>query len=287
MTLHHLWGPSLSHALIMFALTSSCCGAQLTSIRHKLHEEAWAYHGMDAAKLAGANITAKTEAKLAAKGFHSHIEYTFDRQLLAKSKVCQITVLQPLPAGVYADPYELANVVGMPSTKPQLQLAAYHVFGKIDVEKIEPDCEPTVLSVSANISIASLYLSAATLSAREPEAYHLKIPLHARYPVPHSQHPGHSDLYHNYTIEAPTVMLRCLDPLPQQTSGAATVCQDVCYVSSAKHDLRWTVPVGLDKHARLTQIATSAVAVGSLLALLVAVVSQPRSSISQTVLKQT
>ena len=258
--------------LLLTLLGAASAWSPSAALPDLLWTEAWAYHGIGPANVTSPHVRVTTGVELAAKGFHSHIQYSLNRQQATDHSVCQMTVLQPLPAGVYADPYELANIAGISSTAVtnQLQLLSYHVFGKIDVEKIEPDCEPTLLSVSANI-----YKQPSTMNAETVTSLHLKVPLHARYPAPHSQHaedlhPAHHP-YHMYSLQDPTVILRCSTKMSHQGNDGTRLCQDVCHITSATQDLSWTVPAGLTKHAWFVQIATSAMALGSLMFLLIAV----------------
>ena len=261
--------------LFMTVLGALSTHSQRAFVHNKLWAEAQSYHGVQATD-AVADKHVSMGVVLAAKGFHSQIQFTLDAQQARDHDICQMTVLQALPAGVYADPYELANIAGMSRTQStfQLQLASYHVFGKVDVERIEPDCEPTVLSVSANINASQVQPA----SAREPEALRLNVPLHARYPAPHRGRSADSfaaGAYHSYSIDNRTLILRCFNKAAHHFHDR--VCQDVCQISSVHHSLQWIVPAGLTKHAKFTQIVTSAVAVGSLTALLVAVFTGAQS----------
>lgn len=265
------WNRCMLPLLFMAVLGALSTHSQPAFDYNKLWAEARSYHGVQATDaVADKHVT--LGVVLAAKGFHSQIQFTLDAQQARDHDICQMTVLQALPAGVYADPYELANIAGMSGTqsKFQLQLASYHVFGNVDVERIEPDCEPTLLSVSANISASQVQPP----SARKPETLRLSVPLHARYPAPLTGRPADSFAaasYCNYSIDNPTLMLRCFNKAAHQFHDTARVCQDVCHISSVHHSLQWMVPAGLTKHAKFTQVVTFAVAVGSLSALLFAV----------------
>ena len=279
------WNMYFAELLFLTVVGAASAWSASAALPDNLWTEAWAYHGINPANVTSADVQVSTDVVLAAKGFHSHIQYTVNRQQASEHNVCQMMVLQPLPAGVYADPYELANIAGMSSTAVanQLQLSSYRVFGKIDVERIEPDCEPTLLSVSANIDTQLGTVNTATATI-----LHLKVPLHARYPAPHPAGdllPAHPS-YHNYSLEGPTVVLRCSATTSHQANGETRLCQDVCHISSAKHELSWTLPAGLTKHTWFVQTATSAVAVGSLTFLLIAVYTHAQDHTKATLPKQ-
>ena len=253
------WLSMFMRALLVAGILASAPSPQNPA--GTLWSEAQTYHGLIPSNGIRNSTVAAAYAKLTGKGFHSRIQYTLSSQEAVAEGACQITVLQALPAGVFADPYELANIARMPSKQKgcYLQLSVYHVFGPSDVEKIEPECQPTLLSVSAEVQLPT-----SSSSSADCKDLHLHVPLHARYPIPHSRDValGHLDLYHRYNMEDPSIILRC--------NGTLT-SQGLYKFSTMQSDLHWTVPAGLAEHSKALQYWTLLVAFGSLFAVFAAI----------------
>ncbi len=213
------------------------------------------------------------QATMQTTGLHGQVQYALDQcQLalsdqcqLALSDQCQLTVLQPLPAGVYADPYELQNLISTSGGDhgTNLRMSAFRIFGSIDVEKIESDCNATILSVSAQIKVSSHKGK----SCPDKEHSVLSLPLHARYPVPSLQPlPGVVSLllgtHHQYNVVDPAFRVECARPAESKAA---------CF-SSAQHSTReqlhWTVPAGGLWHAQFVLFFTAITAVCGLCVLL-------------------
>eukprot|EP00884_Botryococcus_braunii_P012603 jgi/Botrbrau1/21343/Bobra.0184s0053.1 len=58
---------------------------------------------------------------------------------------CRVAVLQALPAGVFADPWELARWKRDRGRNPK-RVGAFRVFGPVDVESVETLAEPTLVA---------------------------------------------------------------------------------------------------------------------------------------------
>ena len=207
-------------------------------------------------------------ATMKTTGFHGQVQYALDQCQLELPGQCQLTVLQPLPAGLYADPYELQNLMSASGDHgTNLQMSAFRLFGPIDVEKIECDCNATILSVSAQIKVSSREGS----SCPDKENSILSLPLHARYPVPSLQPlPGVVSLllgtHHQYNVADPAFRVDCATPAESKAD---------CF-SSAQHSTRmqlhWTVPAGGLWHAQFVLFFTAITAVCGLCALLKTIV---------------
>lgn len=85
---------------------------------------------------------------LEGSGAHRQLKYSLQApcQAAQQAAQCRAAILQPLPAGVYADIYELQNAASR-GHGPEVRL-----FGKVDVESIAAYSEPTLLAVYANAS---------------------------------------------------------------------------------------------------------------------------------------
>lgn len=209
------------------------------------------------------------QATMTTTGFHGQVQYALDQRQLALSDQCQLTVLQPLPAGLYADPYELQNLMSTSGSDhgTNLQMSAFRLFGPIDVEKIESECNATILSVSAQIKVSSCEAKSC------PDKGHsiLSLPLHARYPVPSLQPlPGAVSLFlgthHQYNVADPAFRVECARPAESKAD---------CFASaqhSTRKQLHWTVPAGGLWHAQFVLFFTAITAVCGLCALLKTIV---------------
>lgn len=76
---------------------------------------------------------------------------------------CEAVLLQPLPAGIFADIYQLDNAAAV-GQGPQVKL-----FGPVDVESIERYSQPTVLAVRSTLS-SSVNQSSSTAGAASATA---------------------------------------------------------------------------------------------------------------------
>lgn len=267
-----------THLFLICGILASAAPLQHTN--ETLWSEAWAYHGLIPSNGVINSTVAAAYAKVAVKGFHGRIQYTLNSQAAVAEGACRITVLQALPAGVFADPYELANIARTPSKKNAcyLQLSSYYVFGPTNVEKIEPECQSTLLSVSAEVQSQT-----SSSSSAHCKDLQLSVPLHARYPVPQSSNidVGHVDSYHRYNMQDPSIILSCDDTtsgvLPPQhvlnvsSSDGAPSSQRLYQLGMVQSDLHWIVPAGLTKHTKVLQYLTLLVAFGSLCAVFVAI----------------
>lgn len=83
--------------------------------------------------------------RLAASGFHGKVHYDISLAAIplgSFSGFCELLLLQPLPAGVYADPYELKTWAGRTQGVLETRL-----FGEVDVENIESKSLPSALAL--------------------------------------------------------------------------------------------------------------------------------------------
>ena len=248
-----------------------------------LWNQALHYHGwstMDTGEVLDVRChqmqAASTNMELHNTGLHGEITYTVDLPQGVAFDTCNFTVLQLLPAGLFADPYELQNLVTTTMQRGNSKLlTSFKVFGVVDVEKIETDCSQTLLSVSAHYAV----LQTQAMSCNGHTRIGLTVPLHARYPAP--QLFGASSLstflwsgLHHYNITKP------LFTVDYASESAAT---PQCYSTPAQHTsetsqqfLHWTVPTGGMWHMQLVEIVTVLTAVCSLCVLLKAILAQKR-----------
>ena len=214
---------------------------------------------------------ASTSMELHKNGFHGEITYTIDLPRDMTFDTCNFTVLQLLPAGLFADPYELQNLVTttMQRGKSKL-LSSFQVFGVVDVEKIETECSQTLLSASARYAA----FQAQVASCNAHMQIGLTVPLHARYPAPQFFAVSGLSTFvwsglHHYNITSPCFRVECAS-----VSAATPQCYSTPAEQTSKLSqqfLHWTVPTGGMWHMQLVEIFTVLTAVYSLCQLLKAV----------------
>ena len=235
----------------------------------KLWTQAFQYHGWSprhSQESAGPQCqqmpAGATDIKLHNTGFHGHITYTVSLNEAVDLAACNITVLQLLPAGIYADPYELENIVTASGNMRDngLHQSSFKVFGVVDVEKIESDCSQTLLSVSTWYAASQAPLESCTAQS------HLKltIPFHARYPPPSvARTSGFATQFfggmHQYSVTQPIFRVEHADQLGPGRLCYLKAVQEAN--SNAQQLLHWTVPTGGMWHMQLVEIVTSLTAI--------------------------
>ena len=215
---------------------------------------------------------ASTNMELHNTGFHGEITYTVDLPQDMTFDTCNFTVLQLLPAGLFADPYELQNLVTtiMQWGKSKL-LSSFKVFGVVDVEKIETDCSQTLLSVSVRYAASQTQLP----SCNAHMQIRLTVPLHARYPAPHMSDPSGLSTFlwsglHHYNITTPLFIVEIASESDATPQCFSTPAQQTS--KDSQQFLDWAVPTGGMWHMPLVEIITVLTAVCSLCVLLKAIV---------------
>lgn len=260
-----------STLLLILALAVGCTVADDDT--PKLWNQALHYHGWSTDSTA-LNVqchqmqAASTHMELHNTGFHGEITYTVDLPQDMPFDTCNFTVLQLLPAGLFADPYELQHLVTTTVQRGKSGLlSSFKVFGVFDVEKIETDCSQTLLSASAHYSA-----SQTQVASRNAHMYILlRVPLHARYPAPHYSDASGLRTFvwsglHHYNITKPLFRVEC---------AGASAATPQCYSTPAQQTgkrsqqvLHWTVPTGGMWHMQLVEVVTALTAVFSLCVLL-------------------
>ncbi|GAB4834769.1 hypothetical protein Ancab_033037 [Ancistrocladus abbreviatus] len=164
---------------------------------------------------------------------------------------CKIILIERLPSGVFADPFELEHLL----QRGVFEGAA--VFGDTNLEL------PSFLS---NRSIVEVHVDAAlNVSSGQKDALDLKIeiPLHARYPL--LEESGYSQV----RFGLPDLFVQC------NREGESSI-QD-CSVTAiiAGTDLKpdtvmWNIPSGVKDHARVVSVITFASALLSAMLIIIA-----------------
>lgn len=189
---------------------------------------------------------------LKGSGFHRSLQLTatfhrLGRETKGQRAVCEVAFIQPLPAVLYANIYELDNAAHL-GQGPKSQL-----FGKIDVESIEQHSEPTVLVIYANT----------TPSLDSPHCRHcskasVAFPLHARYPLPRElDEPPRSWIDWlkcpkvDVVLPPPAILTRCDRSKAWRSAKMPK--------SSVQEEslVIWELPAGNMAHTRIVAVVTS------------------------------
>ncbi|XP_059275643.1 uncharacterized protein LOC132030154 isoform X1 [Lycium ferocissimum] len=193
--------------------------------------------------------------KLIGEGSHRRLSSFLRLKMSSESisrppKSCEVIIVEKLPSGVFADPFELQHIV----QRGVFTDAA--VFGDTNLEL------PSFLS---NRSLVEVHLEVgqnATSHQKDELEIHMELPLHARYqPLGH----GFSrvefsspDLFLRCNVEGKQHDMSCLFPLDKQSA-----------VSNNGHPV-WDVPCGNREHTEVVSAFTFISAVVSALLIIVA-----------------
>ena len=174
---------------------------------------------------------------------------------------CTLALLESLPAGAYADAYELAAAerrgpgayAALGRTRGALRrltprvpraVPPARVFGEVNIERPAPECGASMVAV-----LAPAAPGRAPGSRQLQAEVHVAMPVHARYPAP--TRPPNTTA--RVLLLPPRVLLRC-------AGGAwrvATLADEV----AASASVVWQVPAGNVDHARPVELATAVAAV--------------------------
>lgn len=167
------------------------------------------------------------QRSLDGSGFHQTLHYTFEgpaASSVASKRSCQLALVQPLPPDLFADPYQLSDIVRYHRD------FEFELLGPLDLELPAPVCQDTALVIRANV----------TLGAGGSSGWRrqLAVPLHAKYPAPVS-HTGAGTSHSAVAVPLPWVAEDC----SAAASGAAPVLQPPERPSKGQ-ELTWRVPAG-------------------------------------------
>ncbi|KAL9230673.1 hypothetical protein vseg_005993 [Gypsophila vaccaria] len=183
----------------------------------------------------------------------SRIKFNVQPDLLAdlSSQRCEVIIIERLPSGVFADPFELDHILQRGVFKDA------SVFGDINLEL------PSLLS---NRSLVEIHLDTALNISAEKEIikeFKVEIPLHARYP--RLQASGYSTV----RFSAPDLFFRCKmhDDSPAQTCLLTPITGNH---GPEVNDVKWSIPAGIEAHARVVSIFTFATALLSVILIAIA-----------------
>jgi len=188
-------------------------------------------------------------SRLLGEGYHRKVEYSWTQSFAAdrnSEKQNSIGIMQPLPAGLFADMNQLSNMAKMSSSSADAVTWTAALLGSADVEATILDSKSVVLVLQANSSGANSIANGAAV---------LRVPLHARYAMPMHAPPALSKWKWAQSLLTTTA-------LPPATllvsSGGVGSWRDVAYYDSASG---WVVPAASAVHSTPVALATSAAVV--------------------------
>ncbi|XP_076936736.1 uncharacterized protein LOC143604010 [Bidens hawaiensis] len=199
-----------------------------------------------------------TQRRLVGEGSHrrltSSVEIVFQPEVISKfhAHSCEAIVIERLPSGVFADPFELQHLT-------ERVFSGASAFGDTDLELPTVRANRSVVEVHMDLSSDSL--------SRNKNGWELniEIPLHARY-APLGNHG-----YTRVELASPDLFVHCIvkgDPLNQS-----------CIFSSTNEGVRssspvivWEVPSGIVEHTKIVSVVTFISAVLGALSIFIACV---------------
>jgi hypothetical protein len=196
----------------------------------------------------------------------------FDKTTTAPG-ACVLTVVQPLPPGLFADPYQLEGAVRAAEQRRQRRrrrrrLAedddaapdGFRLLGPLDLELPAPACLPTALVVHKRLrpAVAS---SAAASSGGGPVVVvrRLRVPLHAKYPAAVASASSPAGLGSSQAlvpVPPPLLLLRCGGGGGGEGDGGAERVWRPPRRLPASDALSWPVPAGAGEHLALASWGT-------------------------------
>ncbi|KAJ8435952.1 hypothetical protein Cgig2_023328 [Carnegiea gigantea] len=200
----------------------------------------------------------------------SSVTFSIQPDLVSKlsSRLCEVIIIERLPSGVFADPFELEHIVQQGVFKD------VSVLGDINLE---------LPSFRSNQSIVEIHLDMDLNKSSGQEIvqdFRIELPLHARYP------PLGESGYSEVIFGVPDLLLRCLS---LELSAAAQSClltRIPSDVDLALNPVVWLIPAGIKAHAKLVSLVTFASALLSAISIIIVSLKQSRP-VSGERLKQT
>lgn len=175
---------------------------------------------------------------------------------------CEIVMMERLPSGIFADPFELQRVVHHGG------LSAAYVYGDTNLELPSQHSHQSIVEVHV-----AMNANFGSLSGNHFMFEHtVDLPLHARYP------PLSTEGYSVVSISIPHVFLQCKH---ENRAGNIKTKRDVktegtkilSWSTDASHSsevLKWRIPAGNQLHAEFVSIFTGFSALVSVMVIFVA-----------------
>ena len=191
-------------------------------------------------------------SQLLGTGFHRTLQYSWRIPISSSVDGCMqaapysLRIVQPLPAALFADPYQLADLAKLSNMRSDAVQWNATISGSLEVERTAVESKPTVLVLQVKYGDACRISDMRKL---------LGVPLHARYPAPfdlQSSSMG-SGAGTTWAVNVPfmAVLLACDD----ETVWHAVVPSDEEYQTHPA--ISWNLPAGAVHHSKAVAGATS------------------------------
>lgn len=178
---------------------------------------------------------------------------------------CEIVMMERLPSGVFADPFELQRLVHRGG------LSAAYVYGDTNLELPSQHSHQSIVEVHVAMNADSGHLSGNHFILERT----INLPLHARYP------PLKTEGYSVASISIPHVFLLCEHETQTGNIKSKTnvktegnkVLSWITWDSDASHSskvLKWRIPAGNQLHVEFVSIFTGLSALVAVMAIFVA-----------------
>ncbi|KAM5573497.1 phosphatidylinositol-glycan biosynthesis class X protein [Rosa sericea] len=196
---------------------------------------------------------------LIGNGSHRHLTSSFRLKIEQESILelpshhCEVIVIERLPSGVFADPFELQHL---------LQRGVYGniaVFGDTNLEL------PSFLSNRSAVEVHMDVGHDLLLGPSKESTINLELPLHARYP------PLDESGYWEVKFGTPDFFMRCSVEGKSHNQSCLYRIPDIDGSDSTFGTVVWNIPSGMKAHARIVSVFTFIAALIS--AILIAVTS--------------
>ncbi|KAL6777810.1 PIGX1 [Auxenochlorella protothecoides x Auxenochlorella symbiontica] len=209
--------------VVTATLVSQCIGAAALGQSHVIKEALEYYCGPSG------NCPLRLQSgpvviRRVLEGSGAHRSLVVSVPVTAVHDTKRLLLLQPLPAEIFADVYQLQSAAAVGEVPPTL------LHGRVDVENITLWADPTVLAVELQL--------AAQETAREELL--ARVPLHARYPLLLRELPWWRSLHAG--VELPPPQLLLVPGAAAQSRRAPA--EEVPAVLADSAPLIWRMPAG-------------------------------------------
>lgn len=230
----------------------------------KLHQDCGKQHS---AELEMIDLQRMLIGKGAHRQLSSSMKFKYQRNYSSELNhpFCEIVMMERLPSGIFADPFELQRLVHRGG------LNAAYVYGDTNLEFPSQHSHQSMVEVHVAMDADSGSLSGNYLIFECT----VDLPLHARYP------PLSTEGYSVVSISIPHVFLHCehetqMGNIKTQTNVKTEgnkVLSRIAWSTDASHSselLKWRIPAGNQLHVEFVSIFTGFSALVSVMAIFVA-----------------
>ncbi|XAR49413.1 hypothetical protein NMG60_11032616 [Bertholletia excelsa] len=198
------------------------------------------------------------QRQLIGEGSHRHLSFSIRIQPESTPEPlrhsCKILVIEKLPSGVFADPFELQHLL------QQGVFADAAVFGDTNLELPSVASNRSVVEVHMDISQNLLSGNSNALEVK------IEIPLHARYP------PLGKSGFSRVEFGGPDLLMQCKI---EMESGDYT-CLHAPIVDGESQPVVWEIPCGMKEHSPVVSVVTFISALVSAFSIVLTTIFYPK-----------